>query len=1060
RYGPVLVLDGVRLLSTRFVMTRSTLVCGGGLCVAILVERGLGVNLSSVFYMDNCVLTSQTHVMYAHASDLRVSGGSVFSIQNSSWSAPSAEYYKGACVFGDVAMVGSSVLQIVSSEFRLGFAMLMANRLTATGGSWLVHRDNEFRAAYVVYVVNYYGVAFRDQSVWSILYNNFTYGSYSSTVANMTTKWSPPSDTHPIIYGVCNEARGSPVTDYQYDLNIGAPVTVLDCGTCTVEAVCFAARTSSISGCECECAAGGHGDTCLPAAVPDGLGPLPLPDADDTEVRCVHGGIISSVDDPDPGVRGLCFVNVTFTAAIVLDLLHFDAPEQTLNITVLQCVLMGLSIKGSGVRVHVNVTSSMLDSGALEFEGDFGVNSQILVVGSTLVTTSSHAVAFLDFVFGANSTLLLLDNYIEGNDCAVYFADDLVVDGGGVIVKGNTLSTMETNGMGSSVYVYVVEVKSGGYFDVENNTMRAVNGVYFSDETTVSFAGLLRVADCDFAGSKKVSNSALLYLDGSLILEGGAQWRVEGNDVSAASVLSMTYSQSTIQLSDSGTTVVLAHNRQVNRGMIFSGFAPSTTILASPAKFVVGCNLQFGEEVSYDGVFPEGVLLFRCGTCNDDAACYIPGTESVDRGLCSCSCKDGWHGASCLPFEVPDTVVPPLAERAVDGDTTCVVNQTLTKITLNMWKTRHCYAGVTFSGVGAVLTFFLNSMPLHLPINITLTGCTFLEGASLQFVGGTESAESSGILIRVSQTVMRSSVVLFILALPQHCDIAITEFDAVQSSVVFWPDTVTKMLSVLTLHDVVLNASSLLVSNVKAHATKRDALGLYSIGKLTLVGGSSLYVRYCSFDGYKHLFYSNILGVRDHSVFALLNNTMFSGTSLLYQRLDFSVSDHSVLRVVGNRGSVSYAILAEDLWTVQESSWLDWRDNNVGVGAMFYDSGSPFVSVDDNSVVTLTGCKMGSTGLSVPLLSLVDAGYRFVAGCLTVAGRVVTTAAELELHGITDVTTVAVCGECTKDGNCFAPLTTAVIDCKCQCAAGGHGDVCVPAPVPAGPPPPPPLPAP
>ncbi|ESS61101.1 putative dispersed protein family protein 1 (DGF-1) [Trypanosoma cruzi Dm28c] len=83
RYGPALVLDGVRLLSTRFVMTRSTLVCGGGSCAAILVERGLGSNLSSVFYMDNCVVMSQTHVMYALASDLRVAGGSVFSIQNS-----------------------------------------------------------------------------------------------------------------------------------------------------------------------------------------------------------------------------------------------------------------------------------------------------------------------------------------------------------------------------------------------------------------------------------------------------------------------------------------------------------------------------------------------------------------------------------------------------------------------------------------------------------------------------------------------------------------------------------------------------------------------------------------------------------------------------------------------------------------------------------------------------------------------------------------------------------------------------------------------------------------
>ncbi|EKF27826.1 dispersed gene family protein 1 (DGF-1), putative, partial [Trypanosoma cruzi marinkellei] len=246
--------------------------------------------------MDNCAVMSQTHVMYALASDLRVSGGSVFSIQNNSWSAPSTEYYKGACVFEDVAVDGGSVLQIVSSTFRLGFAMLMATTLTVTGGSWLVHRDNTFRTAYVVHVSKYYGVTFRDQSVWSILYNDFGYGSYSSTTAYMTNFWFAQYDARPTIYGMCNELRGSPVTDYQEDLYIGLSVTVMDCGACTVDAVCFAARTSSISGCKCVCAAGGHGDTCLPAAVPDGLGPLPVPEVNDTEVRCVHGGSIGSVD--------------------------------------------------------------------------------------------------------------------------------------------------------------------------------------------------------------------------------------------------------------------------------------------------------------------------------------------------------------------------------------------------------------------------------------------------------------------------------------------------------------------------------------------------------------------------------------------------------------------------------------------------------------------------------------------------------------------------------------------------------------------------------------------
>ncbi|RNE98751.1 dispersed gene family protein 1 (DGF-1), partial [Trypanosoma cruzi] len=68
RHGPALVLDGVRLLSTRFVMTRSTLVCGGGSCAAIVVERGFCANLSSAFYMDSCVVNAQMHVMYALAS--------------------------------------------------------------------------------------------------------------------------------------------------------------------------------------------------------------------------------------------------------------------------------------------------------------------------------------------------------------------------------------------------------------------------------------------------------------------------------------------------------------------------------------------------------------------------------------------------------------------------------------------------------------------------------------------------------------------------------------------------------------------------------------------------------------------------------------------------------------------------------------------------------------------------------------------------------------------------------------------------------------------------------
>ncbi|RNC35068.1 dispersed gene family protein 1 (DGF-1), partial [Trypanosoma cruzi] len=192
---------------------------------------------------------------------------------------------------------------------------------------------------------------------------------------------------------------------------------------------------------------------------------------------------------------------------------------------------------------------------------------------------SGHAILFVKFTLSANMTLLLLDNYIEGSCYAVYFINGVVVDGGGIIVKGNTLSaTKDDDGVESSVCVYAVDVKNGGFFEAENNTMSAVNGVILFGDTTVRSAGLLRVADCTFVGGTETFDPALLHLSASVTLEGGAQWRVEGNSVGAASVLTIPYPQYSIQLSGSGTTVALAHNRQVSGNTVFAMLLPPNTI--------------------------------------------------------------------------------------------------------------------------------------------------------------------------------------------------------------------------------------------------------------------------------------------------------------------------------------------------------------------------------------------------------------------------------------------------------------------------------------------------
>ncbi|EKF26403.1 dispersed gene family protein 1 (DGF-1), putative [Trypanosoma cruzi marinkellei] len=163
--------------------------------------------------------------------------------------------------------------------------------------------------------------------------------------------------------------------------------------------------------------------------------------------------------------------------------------------------------------------------------------------------------------------------------------------------------------------------------------MSAANGVCILGVTTVSSAGLLRVADCTFFGKAEFFDPTLVFFYGSVTLQSGAQWRVEGNNVGAFSVIRRSSSQHKIKLSGAGTTVVLAYNFLVDDTYPFADLDQSNMIVVLPARFVVGCNLQGEKEASYDGVFPEDVVVFGCGTCNDDAACYMPGDAAAARQL-------------------------------------------------------------------------------------------------------------------------------------------------------------------------------------------------------------------------------------------------------------------------------------------------------------------------------------------------------------------------------------------------------------------------------------------
>ncbi|RNF01077.1 putative dispersed gene family protein 1 (DGF-1), partial [Trypanosoma conorhini] len=408
RYGPVLVLDALRLLSSQLVLTRTTLTCGGDACAALLVERDLALDAASSFYMDNCAMNAHHAVMGFLASQLTVAGGSVFALQHNSWRVKRSERPSDAWWCDGVTVAEGSVLQFAGNKFGPSASVLRTGALTLKRGAWLVQRDNDFRVRTVFLVDR---VSMEAGSTWSVLRNNFLRAPGGFSGASMWN-YFPTSDSaavEPTVHVTCNYLAGEPLTSYRR-IAMQMDMTNYECGACARPAECFPGNTTTASGdgCDCTCAAGGHGDACLPAEVPKALGPRPPLAVAPAEVPCVHGGTVSALPAPTPGVSGLCFVDVHFTSPLAIDLGEFRPTTQTLNITLLRCRLSGLRLTGnSEYAVHMSVTASTVDDGSVVFDGAFGAGSQLRLADSVVDTVGPFGVS-LAAEFGTDSSVLLL----------------------------------------------------------------------------------------------------------------------------------------------------------------------------------------------------------------------------------------------------------------------------------------------------------------------------------------------------------------------------------------------------------------------------------------------------------------------------------------------------------------------------------------------------------------------------------------------------------------------------------------------------------------------------
>ncbi|ORC89928.1 dispersed gene family protein 1 (DGF-1), partial [Trypanosoma theileri] len=1070
KYSPVLVLDGVKFVSTNFVLTRTTMMCAGSSCAVILVEHGLTLEKKSGFYMDNCGVNAAGNVVNFISSDLNILDRSVFSLRNNSWRVKS-EGTGNAWECNKIALKGGSVLEMTGNTMSLQKSVINMDLLKVEGNSWLLQRENEFQCEYVFKAEK---VEFAEKNVWSVIRNKFWKPSLSRYGG--ADMWNQPISNNYqdlTVYGVCNYRFGEPVLDYTR-LSMPKTVQKVECNTCSASAECFNGKAASSDntnasnkgGCKCKCASGGHGDFCLPVAPPKSLGPLPPPEVGATDIPCVYGGNISSITSPVLGTSGMCFIGVHFTSPIVIDLSEFRPKRKTINITFVQCTMSSVSLTGvKDYAVHMNMRASTITDGKLVLGGKFGSESHIQLVDSIIDTTDAEGfVMESKTVLGSNSKILLLRTNIIAGKHAIYFNNDFALDANGFIVQNSRLeATVPQSTASAGLYVNTLQIKNSGYLSIVNTEIIAGSGVLLAYGGAISSSGRLVLVGNTLKGHGKITGTALLYRGSGVKLSGGSIIRVMLNRVKGTSIYQAKPEYSgTLELSGEGTAVIFSEN--VMEGDV-PAFLTVKTSLTSQGKIVGGCNKKNGKVVSLKEQFENSTVTeFNCDACSEDVKCHMPGKNELTKSSsCSCS-RNGKSGnnqqcPSCLPYEVPEIDVMNTLKKPVDSGTTCVENQILTELSLNMQKTHHCYIGVTFSGEKAVAKFVFGRMPLQKPINITFTGCTFLGGAALHFVGSRDPVNSAGVWIRVRKTVLLSSVVSFSNALPKGSDIAVREVDSVQTSWVKTPDGISNALSIVAMKDLLLSGSSiLLVSDIYARhkGTSKYILnsgdGILAGDSLTLLDESSLYVQNCRFSRFEHMIKLNgQVNIDERSVMAFLENKLLSGKYLMFSK-EVMINDRSVFRMVENSNLDGKGVYMYKNWDLHNSSWVDWRGNDVSIGELVHVVSKAGVNIDSNSMLTFIGKRKESKGASAPLLKSKQEGYKFISGCLTLPK-------DTEGSNSNNVTDQVECDRCVDQGHCFAPFTSSSNDCSCKCTDGGHGDVCVPGRV-AVPLLPPPLPSP
>ncbi|EKF29195.1 dispersed gene family protein 1 (DGF-1), putative, partial [Trypanosoma cruzi marinkellei] len=330
--------------------------------------NGLAITNDSAVVLSSNVfqsVTTSSSVIYFVRSALRVSWHSVFAVMGNAFHMAGVNatliYFEGSRNSPSLSVVNNSAVVIRGNAVLGGLKhfMLFLWALRVESQSALVFQGNEMQGSSAVFLSRssfhiYYNswlqlsgnlcrespseafvyiypmLNLRDSTV-SVSGNQLMSSKVSPRMLQITKKFR--DFTNGAIVAACNTVNGGEGVEYVIPSAYNA--IILSCNDpCILATSCFPAYTTTASsdGCACTCAEGGHGDACLPVAVPE-------PPSTDGADLCVRDVRVDVEVNAGFGTSVACYVGVTFAADVVVDVESMSGGVR--NVTLANCTFVG-----------------------------------------------------------------------------------------------------------------------------------------------------------------------------------------------------------------------------------------------------------------------------------------------------------------------------------------------------------------------------------------------------------------------------------------------------------------------------------------------------------------------------------------------------------------------------------------------------------------------------------------------------------------------------------------------------------------------------------------------